>query len=128
MNPMIPAPARYYPYSQLGDQANIIVDGKAQKATELTLSHWPWNTTPKELLRDTSTDIVFAYLDAPEHHRDIPLVSNSHYDEDGLLSMYALVNPEHALEHRDLMIGASRAGDFAIYSEPESAKLSFVLA
>ena len=125
--PTLPA-ARYCPYSQLGDQPNIIVDGKAQRSTVLTLSHWPWNSTPAELLRDTSTDIVFAYLDAPEQHRDIPLVSNSHYDEDGLLSMYALVKPEHALAHRDLMIGASRAGDFAIYSDPEAAKLSFVLA
>ncbi|MGI9290843.1 MAG: DUF6687 family protein, partial [Gammaproteobacteria bacterium] len=128
MTTQIPAPARYYPYSQLDEQPNIIVDGKAQRATQLTLSHWPWNTTPKSLLRDTSTDIVFAYLDSPDLHVDIPLVSNSHYDEDGLLSMYALVNPEHALKHRDLMIGTSRAGDFAIYSDPEAAKLSFVLA
>jgi hypothetical protein len=125
--PTLPA-ARYCPYSQLGDQPNIIVDGKAQRSTVLTLSHWPWNSTPSELLRDTSTDIVFAYLDAPEQYRNIPLVSNSHFDEDGLLSMYALVKPEHALAHRDLMIGASRAGDFSIYSDPEAAKLSFVLA
>ena len=128
MNTSIPSAARYCPYSQLGDQANIIVDGKAQRSTVLTLSHWPWNTTPESLLRDTSTDIVFAYLDAPEQHHNIQLVSNSHYDEDGLLSMYALVNPEHALKYRELMIATSRAGDFAIYSDPDAAKLSFVLA
>jgi hypothetical protein len=124
----LPSPARYFPYSQLGEQPNIIVDGKEQRATVLTLSHWPWNSTPESLLRDTSTDIVFAYLDAAEFHRDVALVSNSHFDEDGLLSMYGLVDPENALRHRQLMIGASRAGDFAIYSDPEAAKLSFVLA
>lgn len=124
----LPAPARYCPYSQLGDQPNIVVDGKAQRASELTLSHWPWNSTPPELLRDTSTDIVFAYLDAPEYHRNLSLVSNSHFDEDGLLSMYGLVDPANAMRHRELMIATSRAGDFAIYSEPEAAKLSFVLA
>ena len=125
---MLPAPARYHPYSQLGEQPNIVVDGEAQRATQLTLSHWPWNSTPEGLLRDTSTDIVFAYLDRPDLHVDIPLVSNSHFDEDGLLSMYALVDPANALAHRELMIGASRAGDFAIYSNADAAKLAFVLA
>ncbi len=128
MSDRLPAPARYCPYSQLGDQPNIVVDGQAQRATQLTLSHWPWNSTPDGLLRDTSTDIVFAYLDRPDLHVDIPLVSNSHFDEDGLLSMYGLVDPANALRHRELMIGASRAGDFAIYSDPNAAKLSFVLA
>ena len=112
MNTPLPNPARYCPYSQLGEQPNIIVDGSAQKATVLTLSHWPWSPTADELLRDTSTDIVFAYLDSPAHHQDIDLVSNSHFDEDGLLSMYALIDPENALKYRQLMIGASRAGDF----------------
>jgi len=128
MSNQLPAPARYCPYSQLEDQPNIIVDGEAQHATVLTLSHWPWNSTPDGLLRDTSTDIAFAYLDRPDLHVDIPLVSNSHFDEDGLLSMYVLVNPENAMRHRELMIDASRAGDFAIYKDPEAAKLSFVLA
>ena len=128
MSPRLPIASRYCPYNQLGEQPNIIVDGRAQRSTVLTLSHWPWNTTPPSLLRDTSTDIVFAYLDAPEYHQNIPLVSNSHFDEDGLLSMYVLVNPEHALKHRELMIAASRAGDFSIGSSSDAVKLSFVLA
>jgi len=128
MSTRLPAPVRYCPYSQLADQPNIVVDGQAQRATQLTLSHWPWNSTPDGLLRDTSTDIVFAYLDRPDLHVDIPLVSNSHFDEDGLLSMYGLVDPANALRYRELMIGASRAGDFAIYTDPDAAKLSFVLA
>jgi hypothetical protein len=124
----LPAAANYCPYNQLGDKPNIVVDGKAQRATVLTLSHWPWNSTPPALMRDTSTDIVFAYLDSPQHHVETRLVSNSHYDEDGLLSMYALVHPQHAILHRSLMIATSRAGDFAICTDPEAAKLSFVLA
>jgi hypothetical protein len=128
MSTKLPLAAQYCPYSKLGEQPNIIVDGKAHKTTSLTLSHCPWNSTPPALLRDTSTDIVFAYLDAPEYHQNIKLVSNSHFDEDGLLSMYALVDPANALRYRDLMIGASRAGDFAIYTDFDAAKLSFVLA
>lgn len=125
---VLPVPVKYHPYGLLGDQPNIIVDGKAQRATVLTLSHWPWNDTPAPLLRDTSTAIVFAYLDAPEWHVPIGLVSNSHFDEDGLLSMYALVNPADALPRRDLMIATSRAGDFALGTDPDAARLSFTLA
>jgi hypothetical protein len=42
--------------------------------------------------------------------------------------MYTLVDPANAGRHRDLMIGASRAGDFAIYREAPAARLAFVLA
>ena len=128
VQPVTPAPASYCPYSLLGDQPNIVVDGQAQQATVLTLSHWPWTSTPADLMRDTSTDIAFAYLDAPEYHVSANLVSNSHYDEDGLLSMYTLVDPANALAHRDLMIATSRAGDFAICQDEDAAKLAFVLA
>jgi hypothetical protein len=128
MTSTLPKSPVYVPYYELGDRPNIIVDGQAQQATKLTLSHWPWNITPKALHRDTSTEIVFAYLDNPEYHQQLPFVSNSHFDEDGLLSMYAVTQPEQALPYRDLMVATSRAGDFAIYSDPEAAKLSFVLA
>jgi len=124
----LPEPANYCPYSLLGDQPNIIVDGQAQRATVLTLSHWPWTDTPKELMRDTSTDIVFAYLDNPEFYVPANLVSNSHYDEDGLLSMYGLVDPENAIKNRSLLISTSRAGDFAFGTDEDAVKLSFVLA
>jgi hypothetical protein len=127
MSSPLPPPAKYYPYGQLEDRPNIVVDGQAQRATVLTLSHWPWNSTPVELLRDTSTDIAFAYLDRPDLHQDVPWVSNSHFDEDGLLSMYTVVDPENALRYRELMIATSRAGDFAIYSDPAAAKLAFTL-
>jgi hypothetical protein len=125
---MLPAPAHYVPYHEIGDQPHIVVDGKEQESTVLTLSHWPWNRTPKHLQRDTSTGIAFAYLDDPASYSSAPIVTNSHYDEDGLLAMFALINPEMACEHRELMLDTSLAGDFAQYSLPEAAKLSFVLA
>jgi len=128
VSPALPPAARYCPYSFLDDQPNIVVDGQAQQATVLTLSHWPWNSTPEDLMRDTSTEIVLSYLQAPQHHVDVRLVSNSHYDEDGLLSMYGLVDPENALKNKDLLISASRAGDFAVGESEAAAKLAFTLA
>ncbi len=128
MRMAFPNPARYVPYGQLGDQRNIIVDGRAQAATALTLSHWPWNATPAELRRDTSTEIAFAYLERPDLHRQIEIVSNGHFDEDGLLSMFALVAPQTAMNHRQLLIDTARAGDFAVCTSADAARLSFVLA
>jgi hypothetical protein len=123
----LPAPAHYVPYGDLGMRANIIVDGPPQKATVLTLSHWPNNDTPPELRRDTSTAIAFAYLDEPSLHRSEDIVSNSHFDEDGLFSMFALVDPVSALRHRDLLIDASRAGDFGVFQHRDAARLAFTI-
>ncbi len=60
MSISLPAPARYIPYSDIGDQPHIIVDGAPLDSTVLTLSHWPNNQTPDSLQRDTSTATVFA--------------------------------------------------------------------
>lgn len=123
----LPDPAFYVPYGELGVRPNVIVDGPPQAASVLTLSHWPNNDTPDDLRRDTSTAIAFAYLDRPDLHRGGIAVSNSHFDEDGLFSMFALVNPSVAVRHRDLLIDASRAGDFGVFEGREAARLAFTV-
>ncbi len=125
--PQLPVPAAYFPYHEIGDRPHIVVDGKDQDSSVLTLSHWPWNRTPEHLRRDTSTHIAYAYLNDPNSFVDVPIVSNSHYDEDGLLSMFALVNPEIAMEHADLCIATSYATDFWRCTDAAAAKLAFVL-
>ena len=127
MSDSLPAPSRYLPYSDIGDQPHIIVDGAPLDSTVLTLSHWPNNQTHESVRRDTSTATVFAYLDSPNLHRDVPLVSNHHFDEDGLLSMFGIVDPQTALAHRDLLIDASFAGDFGVYESPDAVRLCFVI-
>ena len=128
MSQPLPVPATYEPYHEIGDRPHIVVDGKSQDSTLLTLSHWPWNNTPEPLRRDTSTHIAFAYLARPEFHIDGSLVSNSHYDEDGLLSMFATTHPELAWQHRDWLVKTSYASDFWRCTDEDAAKLSFVLA
>jgi hypothetical protein len=123
----LPAPVRYVPYAELGERPNIIVDGPPQAATLLTLSHWPNNGTPAALKRDTSTAIAFAYLDSPASHCDAALVSNSHFDEDGLFSMFVLVDPPTALKHRALLTDASHAGDFGVFADRDAARLAFAI-
>jgi len=127
MAELFPHPPNYCPYSKVGDRPNIIVDGAPLPSTVLTLSHWPNNSTPEKLKRDTSTAIVFSYLDSPDEHVQIPLVSNNHFDEDGLFSMFALCKPRLASEFRELLIDGSMAGDFGIVQQRTAARLCFVI-
>jgi hypothetical protein len=107
--------------------ANIVVDGAPLPSTLLTLSHWPNNQSPPSLRRDTSTATAFAYLDSSHLHQAVPWVTNNHFDEDGLFSMYAIIEPRQALEHRGLLIAASLAGDFGVVTERDAARLCFVI-
>lgn len=44
-------------------------------------------------------------------HVDAEAVSNTHFDEDGLIDVFTLLEPEVASEMRDLLIDAARADD-----------------
>ena len=120
-------PVSYVPYKEVGSRPNVIVDGPPLASTVLTLSHWPNNKTPDSLQRDTSTQTVFAYLDKPDMHRQVDIVSNNHFDEDGLFSMFSFCYPELAQEHRALLEAGGLAGDFGIVGNLDAAKLCFVI-
>jgi hypothetical protein len=119
---------RFVPYAQAGDLPNIVVDGAAAAATVLTLSHWPNSGTPETLRADTSAEIVFKYLDAPTMHVDVSAVSNNHFDEDGLIGIFALTQPDLAARWRALLVEIARAGDFGVCRSRNAARIAFVLA
>lgn len=118
---------RFEPYPQTASIPNVIVDGPRNAATVLALSHWARSGTPQELKADTSTEIVFNYFDAPRFHVQVDAVSNNHFDEDGLLGIFALLDPAGGERYRDLLIDASRAGDFDVYRSRDAARIAFVL-
>lgn len=105
------------------------MDGTANEATVLTLSHWKRSGTPESLLADTSAEIVFNYLDSPEYHVNVAAVSNNHFDEDGLVGVFSLIEPEFAVRHREVLIAVATAGDFGVVSDPDplAAKIVFTL-
>lgn len=120
----------YVPYHELGEQPNVIVDGRGNKNTFLTLSHWPGNETPEKYKDDLSAQIVFRYLesgDAPLDQTPVA-VSNNHFDEDGLVSVFAMVNPEYALANREFLIDVARAGDFSRFEDREAARVSWIIS
>ena len=119
---------RFLPYTEVGSQPNVIVDGAPTESTVLTLSHWPKSGTPPELKGDTSTASVFKYLDSPRLHVRAEVVSNNHFDEDGLVGMFALLQPRLANEHRDLLLDVAQAGDFGIFARRDAARIAFTLS
>jgi hypothetical protein len=119
---------RYLDYEASRRVANIVVDGSPNESSVLALSHWPGIPAPPGLARDLSAEMAFAYLDAPARHEPADVVTNNHFDQDGLVSIYALVEPEIALAHRELLIGVAAAGDFATYRDRRAARASMVVS
>jgi len=119
---------RFVPYAEAADLPNIVVDGAAAAATVLTLSHWPKSGTPETLRADTSAEIVFKYLDAPAMHIAVSAASNNHFDEDGLVGIFALTRPDLAARWRALLVEIARAGDFGVCRSRNAARIAFVLA
>lgn len=118
---------QFLPYAQTTTVPNIIVDGAGNDHTVLTLSHWPKSGSPAELKADTSTEMVFNYLDSPRFHVDAEVVSNNHFDEDGLAGIFVLLQPDAARHHRDLLVDVARAGDFGVFRQRRAARIVFVL-
>ncbi|MBP7281345.1 MAG: hypothetical protein KBA66_07210 [Leptospiraceae bacterium] len=119
---------QYKAYHKLKGFPNIIVDGSPTDNTVLSLSHWKGVPTPEILKADVAAAVTFNYLSHPELKVDAEFVSNDHFDEDGLVSVFTLVYPEYALRNKELLIGIANAGDFGIYTDLKPARLSFIIS
>ncbi|MBI3803619.1 MAG: hypothetical protein HY282_07625 [Nitrospirae bacterium] len=106
----------------------ISVDGLVPQSHHL--SHWKGNQTPPPLKADTSTEIVLRYLAHPNPKQFFPQVSiitNNHFDTDGLLSVWALLNPKKAEPMAGRLIAAAEAGDFASFSSEEGVQMNLLI-
>jgi hypothetical protein len=118
---------RFVPRGDVGSRPNIVVDGAPLPSTVLTLSHWPVNSTPERFKRDTSTETALAYVERHDPARVADIVTNNHFDEDGLFSMFAVTQPGMARRHAALLADAARAGDFGTCRAREAARLCFII-
>jgi hypothetical protein len=118
---------RFNPYNKT-TEPNIVVDGSRNEHTLLTLSHWPQSGTPAALKADTSAEIVFKYLDSPRFHVPAEVVTNNHFDQDGVIGIFALVDPVTATRYRDLLIDTASAGDFGVFRSRDAARINFALS
>ncbi len=96
-----------------GSTAVISCDGLVPGAA-LDLTHWQGNRTPQRYKADTSTEVALKFVGSPEavNRWADAVVVNNHFDTDGLLSIWALLDPEQAMTHRDLLVAGAEAGDF----------------
>ena len=120
---------RFEFYSEaLADVPKLSVDGTVDNS--IHFSHWQGNRTPPELKADTSTEIALKLASSPnraELTQGIELVTNNHFDTDGVLSVWTVLNGEPALAYRDLLIAAAEAGDFSEHSSDEGVRVSIAI-
>jgi hypothetical protein len=104
----------------------IFCDGSADETfrpgIDLELSHWVPNRTPASFKADTSTEICLRFAETP-----LPgawsLAVNNHLDVDGVLSVFAICEPDLALRNRRVLVGAAEMGDFWAWADAPSQEL-----
>ena len=120
---------RFQFYSEALDNVpKLSVDGTVSNS--IYFSHWQGNTTPRELKADTSTEIALNLVASPNRAaltNNIDLVTNNHFDADGVLSVWTVLNGERALEYRDLLVAAAESGDFSEHSRDDGVKVSIAI-
>jgi hypothetical protein len=115
-------------HSGLDDVPKLSVDGTVSNS--IHFSHWEGNRTPSEVKADTSTEIVLNLVASPnrkELTQGIELVTNNHFDTDGVLSVWTALAGERALELRDKLIPAAEAGDFCELTNEAAVRASIVI-
>jgi hypothetical protein len=122
------AKMKFIPYYQLENKKSIVVDGTPHPGTQLILSHWRGSGTPTHLLRDTSAEIVLDFLENNKISSNLEFVSNDHFDQDGLIGIFSILNPEYSLSIKPLLIDIAEAGDFSKYRDRKAARIHFTIA
>jgi hypothetical protein len=112
----------------IANTPKLSVDGTVDNA--IHFSHWNGNQTPESVKADTSTETVLNVVAAPNRNeltRGIDLVTNNHFDTDGVLSVWSMLTGERALDLRDRLIAAAEAGDFSEFSSVDGVRASIVI-
>src|SRR2546430_17032581 len=117
-----------YYHDELTDVPKLSVDGTVANAVHF--SHWQGNQTPASVKADTSTEVALNLVGTPNREeltRGIDLVTNNHFDTDGVLSVWTVLTGARALELRDRLIPAAEAGDFSEFTNEAAVRASIVI-
>lgn len=114
-------------YQETVGVPNVVVDGAANAGTVLVLSHWPGSGTPAKYRADVSAEIVLNFLKSGDS-AGADVVTNNHFDEDGLVGVFCLLQPEFALAHRTLLVDVAQAGDFVKSATKQGAQIAFAIS
>lgn len=99
-------------------EPHLSVDGMTP--TGPNLSHWPGNRTPAQWKADLSTGIAlrFARASADEQAAflgDVEIALNDHYDTDGFGALLAVLRPDLAMAHEEVLLAAAATGDWGTW-------------
>jgi hypothetical protein len=120
---------KFVPYHLLDGRPSLILDGAPAPGTVLAVTHWPGYPPPAGIEEDLSAQMAFHLLEQPDIVPDeVEAVSNNHFDQDGFVSVFALVAPEDALPRRRFLTEVAFAGDFGTYRNRDAARVSMVLS
>lgn len=117
-----------YYHAGLEDVPKLSVDGLVPASVHF--SHWQGNRTPARVKADSSTEIALNVVAAPDREeltQGIELVTNNHFDTDGVLSVWTMLTGERALDLRAELIAAAEAGDFSANTGAQGIRASLVL-
>ena len=106
----------------------LSVDGTVPNSVHF--SHWEGNETPAEVKADTSTEIVLNLIASPQREkltRGIDLVTNNHFDTDGVLSVWTVLTGQAALALKEKLISAAEAGDFSEMTSEAGVRASIAI-
>jgi hypothetical protein len=112
----------------IADTPKLSIDGTVDNA--IHFSHWKGNQTPASVKADTSTEIALNLVAAPNREeltQGIDLVTNNHFDTDGVLSVWTVLRGAPALDLREQLIAAAVAGDFSEMSSEDGVRASIVI-
>ena len=115
-------------HNGLENVPKLSVDGVVPNSVHF--SHWEGNQTPVEVKADTSTEIALKLVESPKKialTHGIDLVTNNHFDTDGVLSVWTVLSGERALDLRDKLIPAAEAGDFSELTTEDGVRASIVI-
>ena len=123
--PRVAENAVFVPEEDVRGAPHVVVDGARREGTVLALSHWPASGTPRALRADTSAEIVTRYLDAGADGPEVGTITINHYDEDGLLGIWLLMErPPAGSPERTMAVAAAEAGDFGTWTDPWAARIA----
>lgn len=101
---------QFIPFHQIGDKEVIVVDGLHPRG--LILSHWKGANIHSTITADTSGEIVINAIQKNFPGIDNPLISATHFDIDGFVGVWALFEPELAMEYSSVLNQMATIGDF----------------
>ncbi|HEV2801218.1 MAG TPA: DUF6687 family protein [Pyrinomonadaceae bacterium] len=117
-----------YYHAGLEDVPKLSVDGLVPNS--IHFSHWQGNETPDAVKADSSTEIALNVVASPRAREltgGVELVTNNHFDTDGVLSVWTMLTGERALPLRAGLVAAAEAGDFYANTGAEAIRASLVI-